>query len=42
MSARLIEAQHGRQGRRLARAISTSRKAEQIAQQARLAIARTL
>lgn len=42
VSARLREAQHCRQGRRLARAISTGRKAEQVAQQARLAIARTL
>jgi hypothetical protein len=42
MSARLVEAQHCRQGRRLARVISTGRRAEQVAQQARLAIARTL
>jgi hypothetical protein len=39
---RLREAQQDRQGRRLAHVIRTSRKAEQIAQQARLAIARTL
>jgi hypothetical protein len=42
VSSRLDEAQHCRQGRRLARVISSGRKAEQVAQQARLAIARTL
>ena len=42
ISARLVEAQQCRQGRRLARVRSTSRKAEQLAQQARLALARTL
>jgi hypothetical protein len=42
MSARLREAQQCRQGRRLVRALRTSRKAEQLAEQARLALARTL
>ncbi|GAA4735758.1 hypothetical protein GCM10023350_19510 [Nocardioides endophyticus] len=42
VSTRLVEAQHCRQGRRLAQVISTGRRAEQVAQQARLAIARTL
>ena len=42
VSTRLVEAQHSRPGRRLARVISTGRRAEQVAQQARLAIARTL
>ncbi len=41
-TALLSEAEHRRQGRHLARVITTSRKAERIAQQARLAIARTL
>jgi hypothetical protein len=40
--ARLSAAEHDRTGRRLARVLRTSRKAEQVAQQARLAIARTL
>ncbi len=42
MSERLGEAQQLRQGRRLARARRLSRKAEQAAQQARLALARAL
>lgn len=42
MSARLGEAQQLRQGHRLARARRLSRKAEQAAQQARLALARAL
>jgi len=42
VSTRLVEARHSRQGRRLARVISSGRRAEQVAQQARLAIARTL
>ena len=42
VSARLSEAQQCRQGRRLARAERTARRAEQLAQQARLALARTL
>ncbi len=42
VSARLAEAQQSRQGRRVARAIRTGRRAEQLAQQARLALARTL
>jgi hypothetical protein len=42
VSARLSAAEHDRPGRRLSRVISTSRKAERVAQQARLAIARTL
>lgn len=42
MSARLGEAQTIRRERELARAIRLSRKAEALAQQARLAIARTL
>jgi len=41
-SARLGEAQQLRQGRSLARARRLSRKAEQAAQQARLALARSL
>lgn len=40
VSTRLVEAQHGRQGRRLAHVIRSGRRAEQVAQQARLAIAR--
>lgn len=42
MAARLGEAQTIRRERQLARAIRLSRKAEAVAQQARLAIARTL
>ena len=42
VSARLGEAQQCRPGRRLARAERTTRRAERLAQQARLAIARTL
>ena len=42
MSARLGEAQQMRRGHQLARARRLSRKAEQAAQQARLAIARTI
>ena len=42
MSARLGEAQQLQLGRRLARARRLSRKAEQAAQQARLALARAL
>ena len=42
MSARLGEAQQLRAGHRLARARRLSRKAEQAAQQARLALARSL
>ncbi len=42
VSTRLLEAQHCRQGRRLAQVISTGRRAEQVAQQARLALARSL
>lgn len=42
MTARLGEAQTIRRERQLARAIRLSRKAEAVAQQARLAIARTL
>ncbi len=42
VSARLVEARQCRQGRRLTRVRSTSRRAEQLAQRARLAIARTL
>jgi len=42
MTARLGEAQQLRQGRQLARARRLSRKAEQAAQQARLALARVL
>jgi len=41
-SARLVEAQRLRPGYRLARARRLSRRAEQLAQQARLAIARSL
>ncbi|WP_345264250.1 hypothetical protein [Nocardioides nanhaiensis] len=41
-SARLGEAQGVRAGRRMARAHRLSRKAEQAAQQARLALARAL
>ena len=42
MSARLGEAQQLRRGRQLARARRLSRRAEQAAQQARLALARAL
>jgi hypothetical protein len=42
MSARLGEAQQLRRGHNLARAQRLSRKAEQAAQQARLALARAL
>jgi hypothetical protein len=42
MSARLGEAQQLRQGHRLTRARRLSRKAEQAAQEARLALARAL
>jgi hypothetical protein len=42
VSARLGEAQQCRQGRQLVRVLRTGRKAEQLAQQARLALARTL
>ena len=42
MSARLGEAQQLRQGRQLTRARRLSRKAEEAAQQARLALARAL
>ena len=42
MTARLGEAQELRQGHHLARARRLSRKAEVAAQQARLALARTL
>ena len=42
IDARLGEAQQCRQGRQLARVIRSGRRAEQLAQQARLALARTL
>jgi hypothetical protein len=42
MSARLDEAQQCRQGRQLAAVLRSARRAEQLAQQARLALARTL
>jgi hypothetical protein len=42
VSARLGEAQQCREGRQLSRALRSGRKAEQLAQQARLALARTL
>jgi hypothetical protein len=42
MSTRLGEAQQLRQGHHLARSRRLSRKAEEAAQQARLALARTL
>ncbi|MEI5672474.1 MULTISPECIES: hypothetical protein [Nocardioides] len=42
MSARLGEAQHLRRGHQMARAARLTRKAEQAAQQARLALARAL
>ena len=41
-AARLSEAEQCRPGRRLAGALRASRHAEQLAQQARLALARTL
>ena len=40
VSARLSDAQQCRQGRRLTRVLDSGRRAEQVAQQARLAIAR--
>jgi hypothetical protein len=42
VSARLGEAQQCRPGRQLSRVLRSGRKAEQLAQQARLALARTL
>lgn len=42
VSARLGEAQQCRQGRQLARELRTGRRAEQLAAQARLALARSL
>jgi hypothetical protein len=42
ISARLGEAQQCRPGRQLARVLRSGRKAERLAQQARLALARTL
>jgi hypothetical protein len=42
VSARLGEAQQCRPGRRLSRSLRADRRAEQLAQQARLALARTL
>jgi hypothetical protein len=42
MTARLGEAQQNRRGHQLARARRMSRKAEQAAQQARLALARAI
>ena len=42
VSARLGEAQQLRQGRQLSRVLRTTRRAEQLAAQARLALARTL
>ena len=42
IGARLAQAQQCRQGRQLAHALRSSRKAERLAQQARLALARTL
>jgi hypothetical protein len=42
ISARLGEAQQCRPGRQLSRVLRSGRKAEQLAQQARLALARTL
>jgi hypothetical protein len=42
VAARLEEAHQCRPGRQLTRALRTGRRAEQLAQQARLAIARTL
>jgi len=42
VSDRLRDAQQLRQGRQLTSVLRTGRKAEQLAQQARLALARTL
>ena len=42
MSARLGEAQQCRPGRQLTRVLRSGRKAEELAQQARLALSRTL
>jgi len=42
VNARLGEAQQCRTGRQLTRALRTGRRAEQLAQQARLALARSL
>jgi hypothetical protein len=42
VSARLGEAQQCRPGRQLSRVLRSGRRAEQLAQQARLALARTL
>ncbi len=42
VSARLREAQQIRQGRQLVRVLRTGRRAEQLASQARLALARSL
>ena len=42
VNSRLGEAQQARRGHRLAHAIRTGRRAEQLAQQARLALARSL
>ena len=42
VSARLGEAQQCRPGRQLTRVLRTGRRAEEIAQQARLALARSL
>ncbi|MCW2772229.1 MAG: hypothetical protein JWN91_555 [Nocardioides sp.] len=42
ISARLGEAQGCRPGRQLSRVLRSGRKAERLAQQARLALARTL
>jgi hypothetical protein len=42
ISARLGEAQQCRPGRQLSRVLRSGRKAERLAQQARLALARTL
>ena len=42
VSARLGEAQQCRPGRQLIRVLRTGRRAEQLAQQARLALARSL
>ena len=42
VAARLGEAQQCRPGRQLTRVLQSGRRAEQLAQQARLAIARTL
>jgi hypothetical protein len=42
VSARLREAEQARPGRQLSRVLRTGRRAEEIAQQARLALARSL